>query len=221
MHVREKDGRWQHHKIGSHKTNFCFAQSFRNVHTLRYGLKSGLMRSASTGISPLLRLRSPEVAVKALLSGETAFTNLTALQPSLLLLLSIGKVILLCHHIGTHPARLTRPMPCQSRLGKKGASQWAFVAYSVFLRTTVRHQIHHLSPKFAWSRPSRSRTPQSGLSKTPHHTPKVLLKFLWFQGVSFCCGPTYPLLFSESRFPYLCFPFHFRPKASTPKVQLV
>ena len=54
--------------IGSHKTTFCFAQSFRNVHTLRYGLKSGPMRRASSGKSPLLRLwlPSPEVAVKSL-----------------------------------------------------------------------------------------------------------------------------------------------------------
>ena len=54
--------------IGSHKADFCFAQSFCNVHTLRYGLKSGPVRRASTGISPLLRswLPSPEVAVKGL-----------------------------------------------------------------------------------------------------------------------------------------------------------
>ena len=54
--------------IGSRKTNSCFAQSFRNVHTLRYGLKSAPESRASTGISPLLRLQlpSPEVAVKSL-----------------------------------------------------------------------------------------------------------------------------------------------------------
>ena len=53
---------------GGHKTYFCFVRSFRNVHNLRYGLKSGPMRRASTGISPLLRLwlPSPQIAVKSL-----------------------------------------------------------------------------------------------------------------------------------------------------------
>ena len=53
--------------ICSHKADSCFAQAFRNVHTLRYGLKSGPVH-ASTGISPLLRLWLPsqQVAVKSL-----------------------------------------------------------------------------------------------------------------------------------------------------------
>ena len=81
-----------------------------NVHTLRFGLESGPVRRASTGVSPLLSLwlPSPEVAVKSPCRPEKkAFTSRTAMQPSLLLLLSIGKVILLCHHIGTQPARRT------------------------------------------------------------------------------------------------------------------
>ena len=54
--------------IGSNKADSCFAQAFCNVHTLRYGLKSGPVRRASTGMSPVLRLwlLSPEVAVKSL-----------------------------------------------------------------------------------------------------------------------------------------------------------
>ena len=54
--------------IGSNKDDSSSAQAFCNVHTLRYGLKCGPVRRASTGISPLLRLRlpSPEVAVKSL-----------------------------------------------------------------------------------------------------------------------------------------------------------
>ena len=60
--------------IVGHKTDFCFAQSFCNVHTLRSGLKSGPVRRASTGVSPLLRLwlPSPEVAVKSLAVRRTS-----------------------------------------------------------------------------------------------------------------------------------------------------
>ena len=53
--------------IGSSKDDSGFAQAFCNVHTLRYGLESGPVRRASTGVSPLLSLwlPSPEVAVKS------------------------------------------------------------------------------------------------------------------------------------------------------------
>ena len=112
---------------GCNKADSSFAQAFCNVHTLRYGLESGPVRRASTGVSPLLSLwlPSPEVAVKSLAVRRKAFTNRTALQPSLLLLLSIGKVILLCHHIGTQPVRHTRPLACQRRLCLKRASHRA------------------------------------------------------------------------------------------------
>ena len=42
--------------IGSNKADSSFAQAFCNIHTLRYGLKSGPARRASTGVSTLLRL---------------------------------------------------------------------------------------------------------------------------------------------------------------------
>ena len=147
--------------IGSHKTDFCFAQSFRNVHTLRHGVKSGPMRRASTGTSPLLRLwwSSPEVAVKSL-AGEKAFTKRTALQPSLLLLLSIGKVILLLspHRHATRTPHTSNSLP-EATLNE-GSKPLGFVAYSMFLRSVIPHRVCNLPPKFAWSRPTRSRTPK-------------------------------------------------------------
>ena len=54
--------------IGSNKADSSFAQAFCSVHTLRYGLKSGPVRRAPTGVSPLLSLRLPssEAAVESL-----------------------------------------------------------------------------------------------------------------------------------------------------------
>ena len=60
--------------------------------------------------------KRPEITVK-LCCRERAFTSRTALHPSLSLRLSIGKVILLCHHIGTQPH-------CQRRRRKRGATHW-------------------------------------------------------------------------------------------------
>ena len=112
-----------------------------------------------------------------MLSGEEEFTNRTALQPSLLLLLSIGKEILLCHHIGRHPARLARPMPCQSRLWKKGSKPLGFVAYSVFLRSIVTHAAEGIVEDAAPYHENPSQVPlvpRSILLLRPNVSPVVL-----------------------------------------------
>ena len=184
--------------ISSHKTGFCFAQSFRNVHTLRFGLKSGPMRRASTGISPLLRLwlPSPEVAVKSL-----------AVR---------GKSVHQSHRVATlffvtfvnresdtpvppywYASRTPHPTnaPPESTL-EKGGKPLGFVAYSVFLRSIVTHRIHHLSPKFAWSRPTRSLHAAEGIvedaapyRENPSQVPQVPQSILLLRpNVPPCCS---------------------------------
>ena len=152
--------------IGSRKTDFCFAQSFCNVHTLRYGLKSGPVRPASTGISSLLRLwlQSPEVAVKSLAVRRKSVHQSHRVASLLVVTFANGEsdTPVPPHWYATRTPHPTNVLP-DSTLKKK-CKPLGFVACSTFLQSFVTHRVHN-------------------------------------HGVTFCCGPAYILLFSESRFP--------------------
>ena len=145
--------------VGSHKTDFCFAQSFCNVHTLRSGLKSGPVRRASTGVSPLLRLwlPSPEVAVKSLAVWRTSIhqSHRVATLFVVTFVNREGDTPVPPHGHATRTPHTSNAMP-ESTL-KEGSKPLGFVAYTMFLRSVITHRVRNLSPKFACSRPTRSR----------------------------------------------------------------
>ena len=132
------------------------------VHTLPCGLKSGPMRRTSTGISPSLRLwlPSPEVAVKCLaVRGKSVHQSHRV--ATLFFVTFIDResdTPVPPHWHATRTPHTTDALP-ESNL-KKGNKPLGFVDYSMFLRSVITHRIHNLSPKFAWSRPTRSRTPK-------------------------------------------------------------
>ena len=148
--------------IGSNKADSCFAQASRNVHTLRYGLKSGPVLRATTGVSPLLSLwlPSPEVAVKSLAVRRKS-AHQSQRVATLLVVTFVnreGDTIVPPHRHATRTPHTSNALP-ESTL-KEGGKPLGFVAYPMFLQSVIPHRVRNLPPKFAWSRPTRSRTPK-------------------------------------------------------------
>ena len=145
--------------IGSNKADSSFAQAFCDVHTLRYGLRSGPVRRASTGASPLLCLWLPfvEVAVKSLAVGRKNVhqSHRVATLFAVTFVNREGDTPVPPHRHATCTPHTSNALP-EATL-KEGGKPLGFGAYPMFLRSVIPHLVHNLPPKFAWSRPTRSR----------------------------------------------------------------
>ena len=148
--------------IASNKADSSSAQAFCNVHTLRYGLKSGSVRRASTGVSPLLSLwlPSPEVAVKSL-AVQRKRVHKTHRVATLFVVTFVnweGDIPVPPHRHATRTPHTSNSLP-EATL-KESGKPLGFVAYPMSLRSVITHRLRNLPPKFAWSRPTRSRAPK-------------------------------------------------------------
>ena len=132
--------------IGRNKADSSSAQAFCNVHTLRYGLKSGPVRRASTGVSPLLSLwlPSPEVAVKSLAVRRKSVhqTHRVATLFVVTFVNREGDTPVPPHRHATSTPHTSNFLPEATLF--EGGKPLGFVAYPMSLRSVIPHRVCNL-----------------------------------------------------------------------------